>query len=79
MKGKINTFDSIRALYEDRELTLNVFRSRIFPIKATKSKGLKILIPKQMLQKLPIVLAQVKTGNTSGKLVNEVKQIISFG
>ena len=28
-----------------------------------KGKGLKILTPKQMLQRLPIALAQVKTAN----------------
>ena len=33
-------------------------------------EGLKILTPKQMLQKLPIVFAQVKTGNTSENLLN---------
>ena len=31
----------------------------------TEVKGLKILTPKQMLQRLPIVLAQVKAGNNS--------------
>ena len=36
--------------------------------KQQKSKGIKILTPKQMLQKLPIALAQVKAGNTSKKL-----------
>ena len=30
-----------------------------------ESKGLKILTPKQILQRLPIALAQVKTGNMS--------------
>ena len=39
-------------------------------------KGLKILIPKQMLERLPIALAQVKTGNTSEKLLNQIRQII---
>ena len=38
------------ALYEGRELTLNAFKSGIFPIKATQRKGLKILTPQQMLQ-----------------------------
>ena len=38
--------------------------------------GLKILTPKQMLQILPIALAQVKAGNTSEKLLNEIRQII---
>ena len=33
--------------------------------KATKATGLKILTPKQMLQRLPIALAQVKAGNNS--------------
>ena len=31
----------------------------------TKAKGLKILTPKQMIQRLPIALAQVKAGNNS--------------
>ena len=48
------TFDSVNALYESQELTLNACRSGIFPIKATKGEGLKILTPKQMLQRLPI-------------------------
>ena len=42
----------------------------------TKNKGLKILSPKQMLQRLPIALTQVKAGNTSENLLNEIKQII---
>ena len=29
-----------------------------------------------MLQRLPIALAQVKTGNTSENLLNEIRQII---
>ena len=39
--------------------------------KATKGTGLKILTPKQMLQRLPIALAQVKAGNNSESLLNE--------
>ena len=41
-----------------------------------KDEKLEILTPKQMLQKLPIALSQVKTGNTSENLLNEVKQMI---
>ena len=40
--------------------------------RATKGKGLKILTPKQMLQRLPIALAQVKAGNNSESLLNEI-------
>ena len=43
-------------------------------IRATKGKGLKILTPKQMLQRLPIALAQVKAGNNSESLLNEIRQ-----
>ena len=42
----------------------------------TKGKGLKILTPKQMLQRLPIALAQVKAGNNSESLLNEMRQIV---
>ena len=38
--------------------------------------GLKILTPKQMLQRLPIALAQIKTGNNSESLLNKIRQII---
>ena len=44
--------------------------------KATKGTGLKILAPKQMLQRLPIALAQVKAGNNSENLLNEIRQIV---
>ena len=37
---------------------------------------LKILTPKQMLQRLPIAVAQVKAGNASENLLNEIRQII---
>ena len=42
----------------------------------TEGKGLKILTPKQMLQRLPIALAQVKAGNNSESLLNEIRQIV---
>ena len=35
-----------------------------------------MLTPQQMPQGLPIALAQVKTGNTTENLLNEIKQII---
>ena len=42
----------------------------------TKGTGLKILTPKQMLQRLPIALAKVKAGNNSEIFLNEIRQII---
>ena len=44
--------------------------------RATKGPGLKILTPKQMLQRLPVALAQVKAGNNSESLLNEIRQIV---
>ena len=73
---KGNTFESVNPLYEGSQLTINAFKSRIFPIKLTQERGLKMLTPKQMLQKLPISLSQVKAGNTSENLLNEIRQII---
>ena len=69
--------------YTGREMVLNLFKSKIF---LTKSKGsgifntnhskLKISTPKQILKKLPIALAQVKAGNNSENLLNEIRQIV---
>ena len=41
-----------------------------------EGKGLKILTPNQMLKRLPIALAQVKAGNNSEILLNEIRQIV---
>ena len=38
--------------------------------------GLKILTPNQMLKRLPIALAQLKAGNNSESLLNEIKKIV---
>ena len=69
--------------FENREKILDAFESKIF---STKSKGvgflnlvcskLKIFMPKQMLQRLPIALAQIKAGSNSEILLNEIRQII---
>ena len=41
-----------------------------------EGKGLKILTPSQMLSRLPISLAQLKAGNNSEKLKNEIRQLL---
>ena len=38
--------------------------------------GLKILTPNQMLSRLPITLAQLRAGNNSEKLKNEIRQLL---
>ena len=42
----------------------------------TTETGLKILTLKQMLQRLPVVLGQVKFGNNSESSLNEIRQIV---
>ena len=77
------TLDNLNNFYEAREMVLNGFKSKIFLTKSTgtglfntDNSKLKILTPKQMLQRLPIALAQVKAGNNSENLLNEIRQII---
>ena len=57
--------------YDDYSLMLPEAKT-----KATKGTGLKILTPKQMLQRLPIALVQVKAGNNLESLLNETRQIV---
>ena len=52
---------------EDRELLRNM---------SNEGKGLKILTNKQMVNRLPILLAQIQAGNNSKKLKNELRQIL---
>ena len=75
-KKKKNILNSAQNLYYGRELVINAFKSGLFPLKSTTGTGLKILTPKQMLQRLPITLAQVKASNNSENLLNEIRQII---
>ena len=45
-------------------------------IQKQSGKGLKVLTPDQMLSRLPITLAQLKAGNSSEKLNNEMRQLL---
>ena len=44
--------------------------------KSKKGEGLKILTNKQMLNRLPILLAQIQAGNNSKSFKNELRQIL---
>ena len=77
-KLKSDVLNSVRALVKGRELMYNAFRRGIFHRleKSQEGEGLKILTPNQMLKRLPIALAQVKAGNNSESLLNEIRQIV---
>ena len=52
-----------------KNMSKNIYESK-------QGTGLKILTPKQMLQRLPIALPQIKAGNNSDSLLNEIRQIV---
>ena len=66
-KKNIYILNTAQNLYGGREL---------FPLKSTTGTGLKILTPKKMFQRLPIAIVQVKAGNNSDSLSNEIRQIV---
>ena len=77
--------NNLEKFYNSREEVINFFRDYIEMLSdanynakqnETEGKGLKILTPKQMLQRLPIAIAQVKAGNNSESLLNEIRQIV---
>ena len=68
-------------LYELQQVVIELFNNYSSIVSEANQKvkhgeGLKILGPQQILQRLLIVLAQVKPNNTSENLLNEIRQII---
>ena len=83
--NKKKVFNNLENFYISRGEVINLFRDygkmvldATYKSKhnETEGKGFKILTPKQMLQRLPIALAQVKAGNNSESLLNEIRQIV---
>ena len=75
-----SALENIKLLYESREAVIKSLNDYSSIASETKYKikygeGLKMLTPKQMLQRLPIALARVQGGNTSENLLNEIRQI----
>ena len=77
-KLRADVLNSVTVLVNGREMVLTAFKSGIFQVskESHEGKGLKILTPNQMLKRLPIALAQVKAGNNSESLLNEIRQIV---
>ena len=61
-----------------RQKMLEIFNylGEVFNGQTKEGKGLKILTPNQMLSRSPITLAQLKAGNNSEKLKNEIRQLL---
>ena len=66
------------ALLKGREIVFTAFKSGIFPKfeESQEGEALKILTPNQMLKRLTIALAQIKAGNNSESVLNEIRQIV---
>ena len=77
-KLKGDVLASALSLYRGREIVYKAFQSGIFPKpgESQEGNGFKILTPNEMLKKIPIALPQVKAGNNSEYLLNEIRQII---
>ena len=77
-KLRADVLNSMTSFVQGREMILTAFKSEIFQMskESQEGKGLKILTPNQMLKRLPIALAQVKAGNNSESLLNEIRQIV---
>ena len=81
---QLYTIKNVKNLYDSRQKIIDLFNNyskirseAVYKSKQNKTggKGLKILTAKQMLQRLPIALAQVKAGNSSESLLNKIRQI----
>ena len=81
-KLRADVLNSVTSFVQRREMALTEFKSGIFQVSKESQEGegankmLKILTPNQMLKRLPITLAQVKGGNNSESLLNEIRQIV---
>ena len=75
---RADVLNSVTGLVQGREVVLTAFKSGIFQVskKSQEGEGAKILTLNQMLKRLPIALAQVKAGNNSESLLNEIRQIV---
>ena len=68
--------DEVSKVEENEKIIEIVERILELNSKKQLGLGLKILIPDQMLSRLPITLAQLKAGNYSEKLKNEIRQLL---
>ena len=82
-EDQISVIKNVQNSFDLTEKIINFFRDYSILLskakyKAKHEKGLIILSPKQMVQRLPIALAQVNAGNTSENVLNQIRQIINY-
>ena len=77
--NKKRTLANIHVFYDARDNAIQFIHGygrMILEAREQEGKGFKILTPNQMLKRLPIALAQVKAGNNSESLLNEIREIV---
>ena len=76
LKEKItNTSEKKKKIKKPNEI-VNIVEDILEFNRQQQGQGLKISTPNQMLRRLPITLAQLKAGNNSEKLSNEIRQLL---
>ena len=75
--NKANEIKKLKST-KHRKKMLEMFNhlGEVFNGRPTEGNGLKVLTPNQMLSRLPITLAQLKAGNNSEKLKNEIRKLL---
>ena len=75
------TKNNVKNIYNSREKVVQMFNDYVKNLskniyESKKETGLKILSHKQIYQRLPVALAQIKAENNSEALLNEIRQIV---
>ena len=55
---------------------IDTFKNRIFPLLPIEGAAPNWLTPKQILQRLPVALPEIKATNTSENLLNEICRLL---
>ena len=77
LKEEAKEMTKLDKIIKDPDLIENIVK-KILKVneKNQQGQGIKILTPNQMLNRLPIALAQLQAGNNSNKLKNEIRQLL---
>ena len=77
LKDEIKEMSDVEKKIEEPDKILKIVEEIFkFNKQNQEGKGLKILTSNQMLSRLPITLAQLKVGNNSEKIKNEIRQLL---
>ena len=77
LKEEIKKMPEKEKEIEDPELILKIVKEILkFNKQKQEGQGIKILTPSQVLNRLPISLAELQAGNNSEKLKNEIRQLL---